>query len=109
MTDGCLPGEFVIGKLGPEQMFIFAEDSTIAARIDDDGTVRLARETVAQVRGGSSKMTCAEAAKKFRRWSERSGYAIDAAKLIAQAQVLEAFPGDTPVPQKLLDGWNLDD
>jgi hypothetical protein len=37
-----LRGERVIGKLGPEQAFIFAEDSTIAARIDDDGTVRLA-------------------------------------------------------------------
>jgi hypothetical protein len=36
-------GETILGKLGPEGMFIFAPDSTIAARIDEDGTVRLAR------------------------------------------------------------------
>jgi len=36
-------GEVILGKLGPEGMFIFAPDSTIAARIDKDGTVRLAK------------------------------------------------------------------
>lgn len=44
-----LPGEFCIGKLGPQQSFVFADDSTIAARIDDDGSVRLAKETVATI------------------------------------------------------------
>jgi len=35
-------GEVILGKLGPEKRFIFADDGTIAARIDDDGTVRIA-------------------------------------------------------------------
>ena len=52
--------------------------------------------------------TCGEAAKWFRLQSEKSGYAIDTATLRAQAQILEAFPADTPVPQKLLDTWNFD-
>ncbi len=35
--------DVVLGKLGPEGIFIFGDDSTIAARVDDDGTVRLSR------------------------------------------------------------------
>ena len=53
-------------------------------------------------------MTCGEAAQKFRKWAQDAGYAIDRATLGAQAQVLEAFPADTPVPQKHLEDWNFE-
>ena len=36
-------GYEVLGKMGPEGVYIFAEDTTIAARIRDDGTVQLGK------------------------------------------------------------------
>ena len=37
-------GEVILGKLGPEGTFIFAEDGSIAGRIDGDRTVHLVRK-----------------------------------------------------------------
>jgi len=37
-----MEGERVLGKLDAERCFIIGEDGSIAARVDDDGTVRLA-------------------------------------------------------------------
>ena len=43
MSGKLLPGELVLGKLGPENQFIFGTEGEIVARIDEDGTVRLSR------------------------------------------------------------------
>jgi len=45
-------GEIVLGKLDQEQgSFVIGEDGTIAARVDDGGTVRLSRGYVKSLKG----------------------------------------------------------